>query len=202
MRTIVTRVAITLVLFLAAGACSDGSSASPGSGGTSSGGGSETISAADYANGVCTAVKDWVTALQDGSQQYQDSIPATPDPSNLGGIKDSLVSFVDSVVTETNAMIDQIQALGTPDVDGGSEVAQNVQAALQTVQDTYTQLQQDIESLDATNPAEMVTKLGAMSAQLQQGSSEVQAAFQKLDENADMKTAGENAPACQELGNS
>jgi uncharacterized protein YoxC len=108
---------------------------------------------------------------------------------------------VDSVVTETNAMIDQIQALGTPDVDGGSEVAQNVQAALQTVQDTYTQLQQDIESLDATNPAEMVTKLGAMSAQLQQGSSEVQAAFQKLDENADMKTAGENAPACQELGN-
>jgi hypothetical protein len=46
----------------------------------------------------------------------------------------------------------------------------------------------------------MVQKLQAMTTELQQGSSDVQAAFAQLGENADLKTAGENAPACQDLG--
>ena len=198
MRTGLQRFAVTVVVLLAAACGNDnGSSGSP----ATSSGESATVSATDYANGVCTAINDWVTAIQDGEQQYQDSIPSTPDPSNLGSIKDSLVAFVDDVVQETSAMMDQIRALGTPEIDGGDEVRQGIEDALQSVQDAYTKLQQDIQGLNAENPTEMVTKLQTLSTELQQASSEIQAAFQALDENVDMKAAGENAPACQELGN-
>ena len=86
-----------------------------------------TTDAATYIDGVCTALGDWKTGLDDDNDALQAALAGTPAPEET---KTALVGFLTTTVDSTKAMVSDIQALGAPEIDGGEEVASTVQTEL------------------------------------------------------------------------
>src|SRR4051794_29414622 len=121
------RVALVSVAFVAA-ACSsnsthsDSSPSSPSTPSASASASGSTTTAAQYAAGVCTAIDSFRTDVQKEQSGFD------PNTSNLAALKKSWITFLTEMQKSTQALVADIDALGTPDVSNGQEAATTIKA--------------------------------------------------------------------------
>ena len=149
---------------------------------------------AAYADGLCTSIAHWQQSLTDGSQSLQDSITAgNPTPQD---VKDALEAYMTSAVRDTQAMLDDIHALGSP--PGVEDATAAIETALTNVKTLFESVRSSVQSLDTTNPANMAAALTDLVPQLQQGAQGVSDAIDSI-QSPDLTSAIDSAPACDSL---
>ena len=192
--------AIALATVLLAACSKSSTSATPAASTVSiSESASASIAATDvttYMTGLCTSVGDWKTSIQAGNKTFQDTLSSgTPTPED---VKSALSAYLTAAVQDTQTLVTQIQAMGPPDVDGGSDVHAQVVAALNSVSTLFQNALTSVQGLDTTNPAQMATALQGLATTLQQGSKDISDAFGSI-QTGEFATAAQNIPACQSL---
>ena len=88
---------------------------------------------AAYADGLCTSIDQWQQSLTDGSQSLQDTITAgNPTPQD---VKDALEAYMTSAIEDTQTMLDDVHALGTP--PGVEDATAAIETALTNVKTLF-----------------------------------------------------------------
>ncbi len=190
-RTSLVAIALATVLLAACSTSSSTTTAAATSTPVSSSVSAET---AAYADGLCTSIDQWQQSLTDGSQSLQDTITAgNPTPQD---VKDALEAYMTSAIEDTQTMLDDVHALGTP--PGVEDATAAIETALTNVKTLFETVRSKVQSLDTSNPANMAAALTGLVPQLQQGAQEISDAIDSI-QSPDLAAAIDSAPACDAL---
>ena len=192
-RAITSVLALLLALSLLA-ACSSGDDGGGGGSGGGDGGSADAATApADYAEGLCTAINDFQTDLDRQSAELQDALSqGTPSPADM---KDTLVTFVSELSDRTHERIDDVEALGTPDVENGEEVRSTLTGAFETVAAAFDEAEADIDAISTDDPAALVQGFTDVGTKLQEAVTEISTSFGDI-QSPELVEAAADVEAC------
>jgi hypothetical protein len=176
---------VLLVLALSLAACSSNTSAVDSSTSTSP----TPPSAADYVNGVCTAVGQY----QDSLQQLQANF--TAQTTDLAALKQSWLDLLDGMLASTQKLVADVDALGVPDTSDGQQVAETLKGDFGTLQKDLQQLRDESASLSPSDPTAFMSAFEPMIQTFQTDMSSFGQDLQQLD-GGELDQAFSDAPAC------
>jgi len=175
---------------LAMGACS-------GEDGGTDGGDVETdtVSATEYATGMCGAIAGWIEDIQGLNADLQTTV----DPeAGLDSLKDAMVGFLGDVTDATDAVIDEVEAAGVPDVEGGQATADTVLAALRDSRAVFVDARDRVQGLSTADPAAFAAELETLGADIQTSMSGIGSELDQFDAS-ELEEASQDVPECQEV---
>jgi len=162
-------------------------------GGSSSSDTTTTESASQWADGVCSAMSTWVTAVQ-----------SAMEPVSKGNIsKDSLSTAGDDLKTATTTFVDDIKGLGPPDTASGQKAKDEIDRLgdeLSSDADTIKSALNDIGS--GTGIASAVSTVSTTAQQMGTQAQTAVTNLQNLDAKGELKDAFQNSPSCKKLSTS
>lgn len=185
--------ALGLTLLLAGGlvACGGDDGGDGGDGG--GGGSSESISAEDYAAEVCGAMQDWITGIQEGTQDLGAGLSA----GDAEGGKKVLVDLFTQMSESTGELVTAVEDAGVPDVEGGEEARETLVSAFQDVQGILEDAQADAEALPS-DPQEFQEGANELGTTLQEALTSVGESLEEPPSD-ELKTAFENEESCNSV---
>jgi hypothetical protein len=151
---------------------------------------SETSSATEWADGVCSAVTSWTESLTSATQSLTD-----------GGLsQDGLETAVDDVKDATSSLVDDLKDLGAPDTEAG----QQAKESLDTLGDELSEEVDKIESAaeDASGASGVLSAVSTISGTLVAMGNQVSSTFnelEQLDAAGELEDAFEQAESCSRL---
>jgi uncharacterized protein YoxC len=159
-----------------------------GCGGKSSS--SKSTSAADWANGLCSAVSTWSTSVQTTTTSLKGNVT-----------KDSLESASAEVTKATDKLGGDLKGLGTPDTESGKK-------ATETLNTLTGQLKTDAQTIDkavkeVSGTSSALQAVSTISSTLVTVGDQVTTAFtsiQQLDTKGELDKAFRNSEECKKLG--
>ncbi len=192
MRRFAVPIAVLAVALPLAAGCGGGggSSSTTTSGGTMTS--TETTAAAgDWANGFCSAFKDWTAALKPIAQSLQN----TPTKANLQ-------SSVGDINDANETLADDLKGLGKPDVSGGGQAKDVVDKLADQIKSDSDQIAGSLDNVSTTS--DLVAAAGVVTNTLLTLQTQVADALSQLktiSANAkdSLKSAITNATACQSV---
>jgi hypothetical protein len=154
------------------------------------GGSSDTESAQDWADGLCSALNTWTDSLKSAGQSLSGG--------NLS--KSSLESAGNDVKDATAQLKDDLNGLGKPELSSGDQ-------AQQSVDDLSNEIQQDVDKVegavkDAQNGGSVLSALPTVTSTFAAMGAQVQTTFddlKKLDPKGELESAFNNASSCKSL---
>ena len=195
-RSKLAAVGMSLLLALALAACGGGDDDEGGDGGSAAeesgddGSSSESASAGAWASEICTAVTEWGSKIQEQagalSTDFQNESPEEG--------KQVLTSFIGSAVSETETLLVSVEAASAPDVDGGEEFAQELNAAFTEARDILVGVQGEIEALP-TDPQGFQQAASEIGPSVQEALGAVGESISE-PESQELKDAFEQEEAC------
>jgi hypothetical protein len=158
-----------------------------GCGGKSSS--SQSTSAADWANGLCSAVSTWSTSVRTQTTSLKGNVT-----------EDSLKSASAEVTKATDEFVDDLKGLGTPDTESGKK-------AKETLDKLGGQLKTDAQTIDkavkdVSGTSGALQAVSTVSSTLVTVGDQVTTAFtsiQQLDTKGELDKAFKDADACKAL---
>jgi hypothetical protein len=170
---------------LVMGACSGGD-------GTDGG---ETVSATEYATGTCSAIAGWIDDIQALNTDLQTNL----DPAaGLDSLKETMVGFLGDVTDATDAVIDEVEAAGVPDVDGGQAAADTVLAALRDSRDVFVDARDRVQGLSTADPAAFAAELETLGTDIQTSMSGIGDELDQFDAS-ELEEASQDVPECEQV---
>jgi hypothetical protein len=181
------RMAIVLVLLaiLMAGACS---------GGTDGEADAETVSAEEYATGVCGAIASWVDEIQGLNEDLQANL----DPTSIDSLKDAMVGFLEDVIVSTDTVIAEVEDVGVPDVEEGNAAAQHLLTGLRDSRAVFEDAHARVEALSTDDPAAFGEELQTVGTDIQTSMSTIGEDLGGF-ESPELDEASEDVPECEEV---
>ena len=173
------------------GACSG-----EGGGGTDGEVETDTVSATEYATGVCGAIAGWVDDIQGLNQDLQANLG--PVSTDIDALKEVMVGFLEDVTAATESVIDEVEAVGIPDVEDGQAAGDAVLTALSDSRDVFQDAHDRVEGLSTADPAVFGEELQTLGTDLQSSMSGIGS---ELDQFAspELDEASKDIPECQEV---
>jgi hypothetical protein len=191
MKRLTTGVVAVLLALTAAG-CGDkgGDTGSAGSTGSAtsedSGGNSDAV---DWADKVCSGIKDDVAAL---------STQPDIDQTNPQAAKDGLVTYLGTLETSLDGMASAVTDAGDPPVDGGAEAVKGFLDTITTAKDAVTKAKGKIEAAPVDDPTAFAAAVSSVGEDLT-ALSNMDDPTKSFSANKELDAAYNKAPACQEL---
>jgi len=168
-------VVATSLFVLAACSSDDGAGAGEeGDAGTEE----EAVDADTYADGVCTALTEWMTSIEEGNATLQGSLENETD---LEQVKQRLLEFLDGTIASTDEMLSTIDRTGAPDVDNGEQIHQELQNLLGQASTAFEDARETVDGLDASDPQALGTGLQELGTSLQSAFDDVQNPLENTD---------------------
>lgn len=180
--------ALGLTLLLAGGAVACGGDDEGGGG--DGGGSSETVSAEAYAADVCGAMQDWITGIQERTQDIGSGL--AEGDAEAG--KQVLVDLLSEMSSSTGDLVTAVEGAGVPDVDGGEEAADSLVSAFQEVQGILEDAEADVEALP-TDPQGFQQGAAELGPTIQEALTSVGESLEE-PESQELKDAFENEETC------
>lgn len=114
--------------------------------GVSSASASSSVSVDKWASSYCTALTQWRSGLQ---------LTVGPDVNlkDPTQAKASLKHYLDSVVTDSSALLARLKSLGPPPVAGGAKILAALRGAFTEAQKAFTATRAALAALAVTNSA-------------------------------------------------
>lgn len=191
----VARLIIPVLTFSLLVACSN-DSGGDGNGQASAEASDEAAAPATYADGLCSAIASYQTDLQAENSAFQEQLSGgTPGPAET---KDALTSFLGTAADRTEQLIDDVEALGTPDVDNGAEVRSAFVNGFQKVVDLFNAAKADVEKLSIDDPEALAAGFTEAGTKLQEAGTEIGASFDDLS-SPELDAAAAEAASCSGL---
>jgi uncharacterized phage infection (PIP) family protein YhgE len=148
---------------------------------------SKPPTAADWANGVCSALSTWKT-----------SITSAVDSVKSGNVtKDSVTSAADDAKNATNKLTDDLKKLGKPDTNAGAQARQTVDQLSSQVSDGVDTIQTTVKNI--TSLSSGLAALPTVSSTLKTINDQITAAYKtlsNLDPGGELQKAFQSAPDC------
>ncbi len=155
--------------------------------------GDDSVAVGDYANDLCTALKGWTQDLRDSQAELQEkSNPGT----SLETDRDALQQFVDDAVAATDDLKQEIEDAGEPDVDGGGEVADAFQDAVEDTRSRLETARDEVGDIPADNPEDYRAAVDDFVTNLRTTLEGIDEHFADVDA-PDLDMALDDASACQ-----
>jgi chromosome segregation ATPase len=155
---------------------------------------SQPMSAADWADGVCSAVTTW-----------KSSITSTADSLKSGNLtQDSLKSASDDVSSATDTLESDLKDLGKPDTQSGQQAQASIDqlsSDLTTDRDSIKTAADGVTDLSGV-PAAVTTIRTTLQTMQSQVTSTVSSLEQLDAPQGELQTAFQQSSACQQLSSS
>ena len=148
---------------------------------------------AEWVTTVCGALDDWQTSLQTKAQGLPQEVLQADSPADA---KERITTFLDEVVDETQAMVDEVDAAGKPAVDAGERVRTAIHARLLKVKAAFESARSRVEDVPTDNPLafqQQLTQIGQDLAQQGQALGDVLASA----DAAPLRDAIQDTERCQ-----
>jgi hypothetical protein len=150
---------------------------------------SQSTSATDWANGLCSAVSTWSTSVRTQTSSLKGNVT-----------EDSLKSASAEVTKATDEFVDDLKGLGTPDTESGKK-------AKETLDKLGGQLKTDAQTIDkavkdVSGTSGALQAVSTVSSTLVTVGDQVTTAFtniQQLDTKGELDKAFKDAEACKAL---
>jgi len=184
-----------LALCAVAGICA----ACGGNDGGEAGGEAPAAEPGDWVENVCTSLVGWRSDLQGSSEELQQS---APDLSNPEEARTVLTDFLDDAVTRTEQLLAEVGDAGAPDVEQGTAISTDLQAALRDARDVLADARAGAEELPTDDPVAFGTGAQELAGSIQDGLNDVGQTFSNLNERYDapeIEEAFQSSDACTEL---
>lgn len=191
-RSIMRGAAVAAFGLILAACGGDSSGTTPGGGGT--GEPPETVEAAVFAEGLCTAVTDFQNDLEAESTAFQEALSAASPEDVLDGV----AGFLGTASDRSQQAADEIVALGVPDVSNGEEVVSTFVDSLQQLADLFAATKAEVEGLSSADPEALAAGLTQVGEDLTEAGTAIGSAFADL-ESPDLDSAAADVPACAGL---
>jgi hypothetical protein len=149
----------------------------------------QTASATDWANGFCSAFKDWSSEMSGISQDLQSN------PT-----KDNLQATGDKIKTANGNLADSLKALGRPDIENGGQAKDVVDKLADQIKSDSDQISNALS--DVSSASDIVTAASSLTSTLATLQTQVTNALSQLqtigeNQKQALKDALTNASACQ-----
>lgn len=147
--------------------------------------------AAEWAEGVCTALTTWTGDLEAAAEPLGDV-------SSLSG--DSIRQAAEDVKVATDSLTESLRGQGRPDTDSGEQVESSVEAIATQLESSAQALEDAVA--DVSGIAGIAGALGTVTTALTELGSDVQTLVQELEDadvSGELETAFDDAEACGEL---
>lgn len=180
--------ALGLALLLAGGLVSCG-----GDDGGDVGGSSESVTAEAYAADVCGAMQDWITGIQERTQDLGAGLSGGDAEAG----KQVLVDLLSEMSSSTGELVSAVEDAGIPDVEGGEEAADSLVSAFEEVQGILEGAQADVEDLP-TDPQGFQQGAAELGPTIQQALTSVGESLEE-PESEDLKNAFEEEETCNSV---
>lgn len=186
--------AFALALPLTVLAACGGDDPAGGGGDTSVEAPAEATAPADYMEGLCAAIVSYQSDLEAENASFEEQFSGgTPTPEDT---KTALGSFLGTAAARTEQLVDDVNALGTPDVDNGDDVRSTLTTAFDQVVELFNSAKSDIEALSVDDPAALVAGFEAAAAKLQEAGTGISSSFEDLS-SPELDDAAADAPSCE-----
>jgi hypothetical protein len=155
--------------------------------------GTETSSTAEWADAFCTAVTTWTTEIGRVAENLTADVSAE-------GVEQAR----EDLSTATDALIEEVEGLGAPDIESGEEVEEAIVAFRETADAERDEVEQAVDEAleEDTGTSGIAAALGVVGGSLQTMSTALQTmfqAFEDADAGGELNTAFEESEACQEI---
>ena len=153
----------------------------------------DSVPVDEYANDVCTALTTWTQSLHDQQTELQETAEPGRSPQED---RDALQGFVDGAVEASEALVDDVEAAGEPEIEDGGEVADAFRDAVEETRGELEDAQADVSEIPVDTP-------GAYRAAVEEFVTDVRTALEGIDDHfgdveaPDLETALDEASACQ-----
>jgi hypothetical protein len=143
--------------------------------------------------GLCAAIVSYQSDLEAENASFQELFSGgTPTPEDT---KTALGSFLGTAAARTEQLVDDVNALGTPDVDNGDDVRSALTTAFEQVVELFNSAKSDIEALSVDDPAALLAGLEATATKLQEAATGISTSFDELS-SPELDEVAAGAPSC------
>ena len=160
-------------------------------GGDGDSGSSETPSATEWAQDLCSATSDWTESLSSATGSLKGD--------NLS--EEGLKGAVGDIENATSTFVDDVKGLGTPDTDAGQKAKESLDQLADDLSDEVAKIKS--ASDDASGVSGVLAAVSTVSGALSTMSQQVSSAFselEQLDVEGELRDAFEQADSCNDLG--
>ena len=155
--------------------------------------GSKPLSAAEWADGVCSAVTTW-----------KSSVTSSADSLKGGNLtQDSLKSAGDDVSSATDTLESDLKDLGKPDTESGQQAQDSIDQLSSDLTTGSDSIKTAVDGV--TDLSEVPAAVTTISTTLQTMQSQVTStvnSLKQLDAQGELQTAFQQSSACQQLSSS
>jgi uncharacterized protein YoxC len=160
-------------------------------------GGGHSVATSSYVQTVCGALTSWGTAVQGEETKLSSNIASI---TSLQTGKETMSRYLDSILSDTNTMIDKVKAAGTPDVQNGSAASSELLNALTKLRDALESSRRQAASMSTSSPQ-------AFQADAQRIASGIESSFSRVGsslsssnvKSPQLEQAFDSDPACKNI---
>ena len=153
---------------------------------------------AEYAQGVCQATTDWLTAITAGGQE----LGGLDEGASAEEGKATLVAYLEDVVDETDAIIGELNDLGEPDAENGAKVHEALLSTFEQSKTIYEDALASAEQLPTDSPEAFNEAASQINDEMNTAFEDINSDFEGIENDVpqDLKDAFDEAEACQDSG--
>ena len=186
---------LVLAVFAMAACSNDDGGGGGGQTGGETGGQATTVSTDTYVSGLCTTMGTYVSDVQSITNEFTASLDPT---AALEDQKTVVVTYLEDVITATETMISEVEAVGVPDVDNGEAVVGAVRDSFQQAQAVLEDAKSTVEGLSIDDPVAFGNALIDLGTSLETSLAGVGDSLGALD-SQELSEAAAAAPACSQF---
>jgi hypothetical protein len=152
-----------------------------------------------WAADVCGSLEQWQETLEERQQELTASLA---DVESLAEGKSQLQSFVDDVLAQTDELLADVERAGTPAVEDGAALAQDLRMAFGRLKTAFQQARSRTDQLATEDPEAFerdVTKIGERLMQELAASQETFGGIGSKYDVPELDEAFEEEPSCRAL---
>lgn len=123
------------------------------------------VAADEWATEVCAAMSPWRTQISDLNIRAQQQMSTVSTPAQT---RDTLLQLLSGAEAASEIARSALAEAGTPDVDGGDEVARRFAASIKETRDAYARARVDLQALPTTDAATFYDGVVVVMARLNQ----------------------------------
>ena len=157
-----------------------------------------TVTAEEYAEGVCTSIGGWFEGIAASTRTLAQEFTGTDDPA---AGKELVLAFLDDAIGLTDDLSTDLEAAGVPDTETGPETAEKLLAGNADVRQLFADARADTEALATEDRAALETGLDDVFTSLQESATAVAATREDVLSSVDdpeLTEAFEASETCQE----
>ena len=155
--------------------------------------GEDSVAVDDYANDLCTALTGWTQGLRDRQTELQEGVEPGRSPEED---RDALQQFVEGAVEASDALVDDVEAAGEPDIEDGGDVAEAFRTAVADTRDELEEARDDVAQIPTDSPGAYRTAVEEFTSEVRNTLEGIDERFQDVDA-PELDMALDEASACQ-----